>query len=315
MKALLLFSGGLDSMLAAEMLQAQGIEVTGLVFNSYFFDDEKAKESAKEVGIKLISKDFSKKHLVIVKNPKFGHGSSVNPCIDCHALMLSVGKEMFEKDDFDIFATGEVLSQRPFSQNKRAFDQIEKATGLEGRILRPVSARCLPETVYEKEKLVDRDKLGKVTGKSRKAQMELVEEYEIEKFPSPGGGCRLTEKEFGVKVREILPFSEFTDTSDFELLRLGRHFWFRNKDNSLMYHAMLGRNKEENKKMEALAKKGDSLITIEDEKGPTALVRLYGEADSELENETRLAIKKQIWFFAKRKDEFDENKFNVHHLN
>jgi tRNA-uridine 2-sulfurtransferase len=309
-KALLLFSGGLDSILAAKMLQRQGIEVVGLVFNSYFFDDEKAKKSAKEVGIKLISKDFSKKHLAIIKSPKFGYGSSVNPCIDCHALMFLHAKEVFEEGNFNILASGEVLGQRPFSQNIKALGLIERTTGLEGQILRPVSARELPVTIYEKEGMVQRELLGGIVGKSRKPQMELVSEYEISDFPSPGGGCRLTEKEFGDKVREILPFSDFTDASDFELLRIGRHFWFHNENKS-MYHVILGRNHEENVQMKEARKIGDFLVEIEDGKGPLALLRCYGKADEKLEKEAVLEMKKQIWKFAKRKDEFNERNFKL----
>lgn len=309
-KALLLFSGGLDSILAAKMLKKEGIEVVGLVFNSYFFDDEKAKSSAKEVGIELISKDFSKIHLATIKAPKFGYGSSINPCIDCHALMFLHAKKVFEEGNFDILASGEVLGQRPFSQNIRALELIERTTGLEGKILRPVSAKELPETIYEKEGMVKRELLGGIVGKSRKPQMELVSEYEISDFPSPGGGCRLTEKEFGDKVREILPFSDFTDESDFELLRIGRHFWFRNENKS-MYHVILGRNHEENVQMKEARKIGDSLMEIEDGKGPLALLRCYGEVDSELEGQASLEMKKQIWKFAKRKDEFNEESFKL----
>ncbi len=308
MKALLLFSGGLDSILAVKMLQKQEIEVVGLVFNSYFFDDEKARRSADELGIKLISKDFSKKHLEVVKTPKFGYGSSVNPCIDCHALMFSSAKEIFIKENFDILASGEVLGQRPFSQNVRALELIEKVTGLEGQILRPVSAKELPETVYEKDGKVKRELLGDIVGKSRKPQMELVLEYQIKDFPSPGGGCRLTEKEFGIKVREILPFSDFTDKSDFELLRIGRHSWFREAD-KVMYHLILGRNHEENMQIKELVKEEDIIVEVSDGKGPTGLIRRYGKEDEFLRKDALLEAKKQIWKFAKKKEKFSEEEF------
>ncbi len=295
-------------MLAVKILKRQNIEVVGLVFNSYFFDDNKAKESAKEIGIELISRDFSKKHLEIVKTPKFGHGNSVNPCIDCHALMFSCAKEIFLKDSFDILASGEVLGQRPFSQNIRALELIEKVTGLEGQILRPVSAKELPETVYEKDGKVKRELLGGIVGKSRKPQMELVLEYQIKDFPSPGGGCRLTEKEFGLKVRKILPFSDFTDQSDFELLRIGRHSWF-SEINKTMYHIVLGRNHEENLQIKKLKKESDIIVEIKDGKGPTGLIRCYGEENEKMKKDAFLETKKQIWKFAKKKEKFSEEEF------
>ena len=297
-------------MLAVRMLQEQGIEVVGLVFNSYFFDDEKAKESAKELGIELISKDFSRQHLNVIKKPKFGYGGSINPCIDCHALMFSCAKEIFEKENFDILASGEVLGQRPFSQNIRALELIEKTTGLEGQILRPVSANELPATIYEKEKKIKRELLGGVVGKSRKPQMELVLKYDIKNFPSPGGGCRLTEKEFGLKVKEILPFSDFTDESDFELLRIGRHFWF-NRGDRTMYHIVLGRNHEENMQIKELIREKDAIVELSDGKGPTGFVRYYGEENEKMKNDAFLETKKQIWKFAKKNEEFSEEKFEI----
>ncbi len=313
MKALLLFSGGLDSMLVAKMLKDQGIEVVGLVFSSYFFDDERAKYSAREMGIELISKDFAKEHLNVVKRPKFGYGNAVNPCIDCHALMFEVANKIFKAEKFDILASGEVLGQRPFSQNMQSLKKIEKKTDLKDRILRPISAKFLPETIYEANGLVDREKLGDISGKSRKRQMELVEKFEIKEFPSPGGGCRLTEKEFGEKVRQILPFTDFAIKEDFELLRIGRHFWFVEENGGVMQHLILGRNKEENKVMFVLASKEDTIIEIEDGRGPTALIRTYNKTqqDQKYRDSVILKAKKKIWQFAKREDEFDESAFSL----
>lgn len=298
-------------MLVAKILQKQGIEVIGLVFNSYFFDDEKAKISAKEIGIRLISKDFSHAHLEIVKKPKFGHGSSMNPCIDCHALMFSWAKEILEKEGFDILVSGEVLGQRPFSQNIKALQMIEDVTGLKKRILRPISARKLPETIYEEQGMVKRELLADITGKSRKPQMELANEYEISDFPSPGGGCRLTEKEFGVKVREILPFSDFTDKSDYELLRIGRHYWFKDDNHETMYHLTLGRNHEENLQIKTFLKEKDLIVEVEDGRGPTGLIRCYGMENKQVKEKTIAKTKELIWKFAKRKEEFKEDEFKL----
>ncbi len=236
--ALVVFSGGLDSILAVKILQEQGIQVTGLSFDSYFFDSKEAEKTAKQLGIKLITKDISEQQLETVKNPQHGHGTALNPCIDCHGLMFRIAGELAEfkgKDGkkFDIIATGEVLGQRPFSQNSEALKKVERLAGID--ILRPLSAKLLPITTYEEQGLVDRDKLLDISGKSRKRQLELVKKYGIEYFPSPAGGCRLTENEFGIKVKKLLDNdgqNRKLEKVDFELLRIGRHHWIESdKDN------------------------------------------------------------------------------------
>jgi len=233
-KALVVFSGGLDSILAVKILEEQGIEVTGLSFNSYFFDTEESKKTAEQLGIDLIIKDISEKQLDTVKNPQHGHGSALNPCIDCHGLMFKVAGELAELvgkgKKFDFIATGEVLGQRPFSQNSEALKKVEKLAGVE--ILRPLSAKLLPKTNYEEEGLVNRSKLLDISGKSRKRQLELVKKYGVKYFPSPAGGCRLTENEFGAKVKQLLENdgqNRELDKVDFELLRIGRHHWLNNE--------------------------------------------------------------------------------------
>ena len=228
--SLVVFSGGLDSILAVKVLEEQNIKVTGLSFDSYFFDTKEAKKTAKQLGIDLIIKDISELQLDTVKNPQYGHGSALNPCIDCHGLMFRVAGEVAELvgpgKEFDLVATGEVLGQRPFSQNSEALKKVEKLAGVD--ILRPLSAKLLPETIYEKQGLVDREKLLDISGKSRKRQLELVKKYGVEYFPSPAGGCRLTENEFGLKVKKLLDndgqVRKLTKL-DFELLRIGRHYW------------------------------------------------------------------------------------------
>jgi len=283
-KALLLFSGGLDSMLSAKVLQKQGVEVVGLTLVSYFFGDGQAVNSAKKVGIDLISHDFSKKHLAVVKKPKHGFGKAANPCIDCHALMFCEAGEIAKTPEelvrssvplykrgkirggFDIVATGEVLGQRPFSQNKGALLKVEKEAGLEGRILRPLCALNLPETVYEKEGLVDREKLLDIVGRSRKKQLQLAKEFGIEEFPTPAGGCLLTEQEFSQKLFDLLENVKNPKPSDFELIKIGRHYWKG-------VHVVLGRNKEENELIEKLAEKNDVVLKRKDAPGPTALIR------------------------------------------
>jgi tRNA U34 2-thiouridine synthase MnmA/TrmU len=297
-KALVPFSGGLDSILVVKILEEQGVKVTGLSFDSYFFDSREAKKTADRLGIELLIKDISEKQLEKVKNPRYGHGSALNPCIDCHGLMFQIAGELAglvkRKNEFDLVATGEVLGQRPFSQNKEALRKVEKLAGVE--ILRPLSAKLLPETIYEKEKLVNRKKLLDISGKSRKRQLELVKKYGIEYFPSPAGGCRLTENEFGIKVKKLLDNDgqmRKLGRVDFELLRTGRHYWLgqdmkkkqqvakekgeRIKKN----HIILGKNYEENERLKKFAQKKDGLLELKDLMGPTALLIDYANLSLE----------------------------------
>jgi len=213
-------------------------------------------------------------HLGIVKNPCFGRGSGMNPCVDCHLLMLKEAKKLAREVKFDFIATGEVLGQRPMSQNSRALELIEKKANLEGRILRPLSAQVLPETEMEKNQtspraklLVDRTKLYGISGRSRKEQMALAKKYKIKAYPSPAGGCILTDKEYSNKLREVLSKIKSVKKSDIDLLRIGRHFWVGRT------RIVLGRNHEENLKLKKLAGSSDVLIEPKDIPGPTALVR------------------------------------------
>lgn len=266
-KTLLLFSGGLDSILAAKILEKQGIEVTALAFESYFFTAEQAKRSAKENNIKLIVRDISFPHFKIVKKPLFGYGSGVNPCIDCHLLMLKEAKKIAREKKFDFIATGEVLRQRPMSQNFQALQLIERKAGLSGRVLRPLSAKRLPETEMEKGGIVDREKLMGISGRSRKAQLTLAKKFGVKYFPSPAGGCILTDEEFSRKLQELFEKNKRIKKSDLDLLRLGRHFWIEKT------RIILGRNHKENLRLKKLADKNDILVEPKNVPGPTALVR------------------------------------------
>ncbi len=312
-KALVLLSGGLDSILAARLLQEQQIEVTGLSFVSYFFNADLAKKAAKQLKIKLKIIDFSKEHLKMVKNPSHGYGKAINPCIDCHILMLKKAKELvgigrvlsanakIPSEDFrscgllaprlrrdharsqsdvaesthpipglgkfDFIATGEVLGERPMSQNKQALDLVEKESSLKGYLLRPLSAKLLKSTILEKKGLVDRSKLLDIVGRSRKRQIALAKKWGIKEYPTPAGGCLLTDLQFGQRLRELLAHWSKVQGNDVLLLKLGRHFWV--DDTKII----VGRNKEENKEIKKLAQKGDVLIEPKDFPGPTTLIR------------------------------------------
>jgi tRNA-uridine 2-sulfurtransferase len=265
-KALLLFSGGLDSILAAKILEKQGIEVTALTFVSHFFNAEQAKKSAKENCIKLRIENFSDKHFKIIQEPKFGRGAGMNPCIDCHLLMLRIAKKIMLRDGFDFIATGEVLGQRPMSQNIQALKLIEKKAGLVGKIIRPLSENI----IHPRAELLGG--MYGISGRSRKEQMRLAKKFGIKTYPSPAGGCVLTEKEYSKKLRELLEKNNKPKASDIELLKIGRHFW------SGKVKIIIGRNHEENLKLESMTKKGDTLVDLKNIPGPLALVRGLGDS-------------------------------------
>jgi len=260
-------------MLAAKILLEQGIKVFPVFFKSYFFGPEIAKKSAKILGLKLRVVDFSKEHLKIVKKPKFGYGSSMNPCLDCHILMLKKAKEIMKKGKFDFVATGEVLGERPMSQNRRALELVEKESSLEGYLLRPLSAKLLKPTIFEEKGLIKRENLLDIRGRSRKRQIELAKKFGIKWFPSPAGGCLLTDLEFGRRLKELLEKYPNFGGDDVEILKVGRHFWFGK------IKIVVGRNESENLKIKKLAKKGDVLVEMKNYPGPTTLIRNYGKGE------------------------------------
>ena len=268
-KAVLLFSGGLDSILAAKILRKQKIKILAITFKSYFFNEKIAKKAAKEIKLPLKVIDFSKEHLKIVKKPRYGYGKTVNPCIDCHILMLKFAKKIMEEKKYDFVATGEVLGERPMSQNPKALKLVEKESTLSGFLLRPLSAKLLKKTVPEIKKWINREKLLNISGRSRKKQIALAQKFRIKWYPTPAGGCLLTDLEFGKKLKELLKIYPKFNGNDIELLKLGRHFW---KDKIKI---IVGRDEKEDKKVKKLAKKFDILIEMKKYPGPLTLIRNY----------------------------------------
>lgn len=271
-KALVLLSGGLDSMLAARVLMEQGVEVTGLSFKSNFFGALKGEKVAGQLGIKHIEIDFSEEHLEVVKNPAHGYGKNMNPCIDCHGLMLKRAKEIMEKEKFDFVATGEVLGERPMSQNPEALKIVEKESKLAGRLIRPLSAKLLEESDLEKSGLVNRGKLFDISGRSRKRQLGLVKKYGIKEFASPGGGCLLTDPEFSEKLLKLFGYWPDCHGNDIELLKWGRVLWLKNENDKNIL-LVIGRDEKDNGQLEKLAGAGDVIMQLADENGPTSLIR------------------------------------------
>lgn len=293
-RVLLLFSGGLDSILSAKLLLEQGLQVTGVHFGSYFFDANQAEFFARQIGINLLKKDLSEDHLKLIKKPSFGYGKAFNPCIDCHGLMFSRAWKIKQEENFDVLASGEVLGQRSFSQTRKSLDLIKNYLGVEVEILRPLSAKKMQITSYERDGLVSREKLLDLTGKGRKKQLALARKFDIKGFPTPSGGCLLTEKGFSIKLRNLLKHHSKTSIRDFQLLRLGRHFF--EKD----FWLILGRNESENDQLEKNFRGNDALlIQLADKKGPTALL-ITTKKDEETYNSGLIFAKEKIFQFSKK---------------
>jgi len=263
-------------MLSARILMEQDIEVTGITFISNFFSAIKARKAAEQLGIKLIEVDFSEEHLAMVKKPKYGYGKNLNPCIDCHALMLRRAKEVMENDKYDFIATGEVLGQRPMSQNNSSLATVAKYSGVGDRLVRPLSAQLLDETAPEKAGLINRNKLLDISGRSRKRQVELAAHYGLKNYPSPAGGCLLTDPGYSNKLKELFAAWPQCQGGDTELIKHGRVFWLAAGINDVIVKVLLviGRNQEDNQALQKLAKSGDMIIELIDEIGPTALIRI-----------------------------------------
>jgi adenylyl- and sulfurtransferase ThiI len=228
-KALGLLSGGLDSILAIELLRKQGVEVVAFNVKTPFCISKKngtseAVQAANQLKAPLKVVSVEKDYLRMLRNPRFGYGKNMNPCIDCKIFMIKKAKKYAREIGADFIFTGEVLGERPKSQHYPALRTIEEKAGLKGELLRPLSAKLLPETVAEKNDLVDRAKLLSIEGRSRKPQFQLAREYGITRYPSPAGGCLLTCEEYSKKLRDLFAHKKRVSTGDIALLRVGRHF-------------------------------------------------------------------------------------------
>jgi tRNA-uridine 2-sulfurtransferase len=266
MKAICVFSGGLDSMLAAQLIRGQGIEVLALFFETPFFSHHRAEQSARVLNLPFKVLDITQRHLKMVKAPKHGYGGNMNPCIDCHALMIRIAGEMLEPFGASFIFTGEVLGQRPMSQNRQSLAVVARDSGFAELLLRPLSARLLEPTAPEKKEWVRRDLLLDFQGRSRKPQMELARAFNITDFPEPAGGCRLTEKFFTRRLRDLFASRAEPEIREIEVLKLGRHF--RIAPNAKL---VVGRDEKENQRLESIYRESDLILTGPDDPGPTVL--------------------------------------------
>jgi tRNA-uridine 2-sulfurtransferase len=276
-KAVSLLSGGLDSLLASRIVLDLGVEVIGLHFtspmcNSIADDDgNRALRAGRELGIRVIVRDKGEEYLNIIRNPKHGYGRNMNPCIDCRIYMLHLTRAVMAEEGATFVVTGEVLGQRPMSQRRVTMDMIEKESGLEGLILRPLSARLFPPTLPEKEGIVDRERLYDVSGRSRHRQYKLSQALGLKEFSCPAGGCLLTDPIFAWKLRDLFDHEAAFDMTDVGLLRLGRHFRFEGR------RLVFGRNREENDYVEGSWSHPYTLIRPKGFKGPSGIVK--GDVD------------------------------------
>lgn len=265
MKAIALISGGLDSALAARLVKGQGIEVIGLKFNMPFSPN--GKRTFPDFGIEVREVNIDDDFLQMLKSPRYGYGSNMNPCIDCKILMLTKAKELMQQCHASFIITGEVLGQRSMSQHKQALAIIAKRAGLEHLVLRPLSGKLLPETIPEKEGWVKREQLLGLNGRGRKAQIGLAESLGIKGYHQPAGGCLLTDPAFARRLKDSISH-EGLNRDNIELLKIGRHFRISEKTK-----LVVGRNEKENQQLEHLAADGDYLFMPSDIAGPTALAR------------------------------------------
>lgn len=285
-KALALLSGGLDSTLAVKMMLDMGIAVEALNFTSSFCNctgknagcKSEAVRVAQEfnIPIKVIHKGVD--YLEIVRNPKHGYGKGVNPCVDCRIYLLRKAKEYMAECGADFVITGEVLGQRPMSQRRDSLRVIERESGLEGLLLRPLSAQHFEPTIPEKEGWVDREKLLAIKGRSRKELFELADELDVANYPCPAGGCLLTELSFVPKIKDMFDHSdEQLDARDFRLLKIGRHFRLGKRTKMI-----LGRDESDNNQLENIRQQHEEALTWMDGNTPVGVIVGDQEYDRQL---------------------------------
>ncbi len=267
-KCVVLVSGGLDSTLAAKLMLDQGVDVNGLYLSLSWgcCDKHKAVAVAQQLGIPLMVLNVGDAYLDVIRKPKYGYGSGLNPCVDCRIYMFRLAKCYMQEIGAGFVVTGEVLGQRPMSQKQRPLDIIEAESGLEGLLLRPLSAQWLEPTLPELFGVVDRHRLLGLSGRSRHEQLTLARDWGISEYSTPAGGCQLTDEHFAKKAKDLFAHEERPTTKDMELLTLGRHFRL-----GPTTKVILGRHELENLLLEGHAQEGYTCIRPRFA-GPSALV-------------------------------------------
>ena len=274
-KVVALLSGGLDSQLAIKMMQEQGFDVSAVAIKTPFCDFDcgrgcgfEIRERADDLNVNLKTVYLGDEYIEMLKHPKHGIGAGFNPCIDCRSMMFDAAKKHMEEIGAEFIISGEVLGQRPMSQHAPALRTIENESDLVGKIVRPLSAALLPETDPEKDGLIKRENLGMIRGRTRRGQLDMAKKYGLENPPNAGGGCLLTEPHFGIKAKDLFSHTKNPTINDIDLLKIGRHFRL---DEETKF--VVGRNKDENEMIKAIALPGDILLEAKDFVGPVSILR------------------------------------------
>jgi tRNA U34 2-thiouridine synthase MnmA/TrmU len=290
-KAVGLFSGGLDSILATRLIAEQGVTVVALNFRGPFDvagqtpTEERLSKMAQLLGASLVSLDLADDYLQLVRKPALGYVREMAPCLDCIIHMLVKAKQLAREIHADFVFTGEVVGQRAMCQNKRALKTTERAAGLEGRLLRPLSAKLLEPTIPELTGLVRRERLLDLKGKGRRRQIRLAHEFGIFDYPIPGIGCMLLDKNFAARARELASHDQLT-LNDIRLLKVGRHFRL---DSGAK--VIVGRNEQENAVLESSAQPEDVICRPVDVMGPVVLIRAHKQTKKDADIAARIAAR------------------------
>jgi len=311
-KALSLFSGGLDSILATRLVMEQGVAVEAIQFVTPFFnydilDDIEAHKQRMlaKYGISVFVEDISAGYLQLLHNPVHGFGKNFNPCIDCKIMMFSRARAMLGERGASFLISGEVLGQRPMSQRRDTMNLIERDSGTRSILLRPLCAQLMSETTAEAEGWVDRSKLMRMSGRGRSAQIALAARFGITDFPTPAGGCTLADPILGKRVaqlysRESALTSAEISVADIRVLLVGRQFvlpgggWL-----------IIGRDQRDNNRLEKLVQPEDAVLLMENWSGPLAVLKKAGSRYSDparLEKDLQLAASLVVRYAKKLPD-------------
>jgi len=271
MKALALYSGGLDSLLAMKVVKDQGIEVVAVNVNIGFGSttdrSEYMKNMCDQIGVSLEILDLRELYLdEVLFDPKYGYGKNFNPCIDCHGFMFRHTGKLLEKLNADFIISGEVLGQRPKSQRKEAMEQVKGLSDYDDLIVRPLCAKLLEPSLPEREGWIDREKLLDIQGRNRQRQLNMAKEIGLEDFESPGGGCLLTDEQFSLRLRDFVDHDRL-EVEDIDSLKAGRHL--RLPDGAKL---IIGRDQEDNEKLKAITSKKYYHVRLLGAAGPYSLI-------------------------------------------
>ncbi len=267
-RALGICSGGLDSILSGLVLRNQGIHVEWITFVTPFFSPARAQQAARHTGIKLHIHDITDDYLKMLIDPPAGYGKNMNPCMDCHALMFQKAGEFMQANGFDFLFSGEVRGQRPMSQNANALRYVAKRSQFAPYILRPLSAQLLPETRMEQMGLVDRSRLLDFSGRSRKPQMALAAKLGVSDYPSPAGGCLLTDPGYSRRLKDLMEHDMPLSGNNLHLLKFGRHMRLNPKTKIIV-----GRTKQDNDHIQGYFNpRHDALLKVDGYPGPTVVI-------------------------------------------